>query len=477
MKYSLVVLMLGGLVGSASGGELRVGAAQADITPAAGTPMAGYYFTRAAERVNDPLYAKALVLDDGSTRAALVALDLIATTPDLVADARAEIERRTGITGDNVMISATHAHTGPVLSRRGARDDDFGAQHELAQAYRSELPGKIAEAVERAAAQLTAAKLLAAHGSESSIAFNRRFHMKDGSVGWNPGKLNPSIVKAAGTIDPDLPVLVFEPQGEGHAPIATYVNYSVHLDNIGGALISADLPGVLASRLRDVMGEQMVTLWTTGCCGDVNHIDVAWERPQHGLGNASRMGTILAAEVLRTWRNLEAMRPGALRVRRELVSLDLPEIRSTDVEDAKAIIKRNQSDAESAKPTFLELVNAYKVLDVAAREGQPWQAEVQVISLGDQIAWVSLPGEIFVELGLEIKQDSPFRHTVVAELANGSVGYVPSRRAYAQGNYEVISARIAEGSGERLVDAAVRMLNELHKEVIASTSSEKSKGN
>jgi hypothetical protein len=82
---------------------------------------------------------------------------------------------------------------------------------------------------------------------------------------------------------------------------------------------------------------------------------------------------------------------------------------------------------------------------------------------------VSLPGEIFVELGLAIKQDSPFPHTIIAELANGSIGYIPSRRAYAQGNYEVVSARCAEGSGERLVDAALRLLKGLHAEARLNT--------
>jgi len=72
-----------------------------------------------------------------------------------------------------------------------------------------------------------------------------------------------------------------------------------------------------------------------------------------------------------------------------------------------------------------------------------------------------LPGEIFVELGLAVKQNSPFKHTIIAELANGSIGYVPSKRAYKQGNYEVVSARCAEGSGELLVEAALRLLREL----------------
>jgi hypothetical protein len=82
--------------------------------------------------------------------------------------------------------------------------------------------------------------------------------------------------------------------------------------------------------------------------------------------------------------------------------------------------------------------------------------------MGSDLAWVSLPGEIFVGLGLSIKAASPFRQTLIAELANGSIGYIPNRSAYAEGNYEVVSARCAEGSGEMLVTAALRMLKELH---------------
>jgi hypothetical protein len=133
-----------------------------------------------------------------------------------------------------------------------------------------------------------------------------------------------------------------------------------------------------------------------------------------------------------------------------------------DVSSARAVVAR-LADKSGPVP-FLEQVEAFKVLDVEARKGEPNEVEVQVIALGDRYAWVSLPGEIFVELGLAIKQDSPFEHTIVAELANGIIGYIPSRRAYAQGNYEVVSARCAEGSGEMLVDAAVEMLKELHLE-------------
>jgi hypothetical protein len=355
------------------------------------------------------------------------------------------------------MISATHTHTGPVLDRNSR----FGGQSDLVRDYLSGLPAKIAEAVRRAEARLTPAKVSAARGREESIAFNRRYHMKDGTVGWNPGKLNPNILKPAGPIDPEVPIVFFE--STDGKPLATYVNYAVHLDNVGQPQISADLPYTLARCLADFQGPEMLTLFSAGCCGDVNHIDVRWGQAQRGFANAARMGTILAAEVLRAWPHLRPVDAKAIRVKSTTVRLALPEIGDAGVEKARAVVARMQ-DQKSARPRFLEMVESFKTLDIAARQGRPQEVEVQAIALGNELAWVSLPGEIFTELGLAIKQDSPFPQTIVAELANGAIGYIPARRAYAQGNYEVISARCAEGSGERLVDAAVRLLKDLYAE-------------
>ncbi len=447
---------------SALADGLRVGAASVDITPPVGTPMAGYYAERLSKGVHDPLFAKAIVLEVGGKKAALVALDLISTPMAMVEAARREVEKATGIDGRDVMISATHAHTGPVLQAGGARSHAFGGDNPLALAYGEALPAKIAEGVRLADRALRPAKVAVGHGQESAISFNRRFHMVDGTVGWNPGKKNPKILKAAGTIDPDVAVVYFESVDKDPTPLVTYVNHAVHLDNVGGMEFSADMPATIADLLGRFKGREMVTLYTSGCCGDINHIDVRWAEPQKGHENASRMGVILAAEVLKTWPRLKVESPGALRVKSSKVKLPLAKITPEDVETARAVLDR--LDGKSKPPAFLEQVRAFKVLDVEARRGEPIEVEVQVVALGDSIAWVSLPGEIFVELGLAIKQDSPFPHTIIAELANGAIGYIPSRRAYAQGNYEVISARCAEGSGEILVDAAVKLLKEMHKE-------------
>lgn len=444
-------------------GPLSAGAAAVDITPPKACPMAGYYSYRGAEGTHDPLFAKVLVLEKDGTTAALVALDLISTTRGMVEESRKLIEKQTGIPGKNVMISATHSHTGPVLWDGSMRADLLSGGSRIAKDYIAELPGKIAGAVKKAQDARKPARLSFAIGKEEGLAFNRRFHMKDGTVGWNPGKKNPNIIRPAGPTDPSVPVVLIETDEKQPKAIAVYVNFAMHLDTVGGLNYSADYPYTLSKALAAVKGEDVVTVFTTGCCGDINHVNVESEKPQKGHGEAARIGTRLAGEVLRTFEKLAPASDGALRVSSEVVELPLPTATGDDVAAAKKVLAELEKKAKPA-PKFLEQVQAFKVLDVSQRLGKPLQVEVQVISLGDDLAWVSLPGEIFVELGLQIKRGSPFAQTMVAELANGSIGYVPNRVAYPQGAYEVVSARCAEGSGEKLVDSALKQLRAQFKE-------------
>jgi neutral ceramidase len=446
----------------AQAGPLTVGASTADITPPRGCPMAGYYSVRGAEGTHDPLHAKALVLEKDGVKVALVALDLISTTRGLVEETRALVEKQTGIPGKNVMISATHSHTGPVLWDNSPRADVLGGNSQIARDYIKELPAKIAEAVKKADAARKPARVSFAAGREEGLAFNRRFHMDDGSVGWNPGKKNPKIVRPAGPTDPGVPVVYFETTDKTPKPIAVYVNFAMHLDTVGGLYYSADYPYTLAKSLAAVKGDDFVTVFTTGTCGDINHVNVESDKPQKGDGEAARIGTRLAGEVLRTFDKLKPAADGPLRVSSATVELALPPVTPDDVAAAKLVAADVRAEKKPA-PKFLDQVQAFKALDVAARLGKPLSVEVQVVSLGDDLAWVSLPGEIFVELGLQIKQGSPFRQTMIAELANGSVGYVPNRVAYSQGNYEVVSARCAEGSGEKQRDEALKQLRSQYK--------------
>jgi neutral ceramidase len=137
----------------------------------------------------------------------------------------------------------------------------------------------------------------------------------------------------------------------------------------------------------------------------------------------------------------------------------LPEITAAQVEEAKQTMATTKDDQGG---NFMKLVRAYRAIEVAGRKGKPYPVEVQVISLGPDLAWVGLPGEVFVELGLAVKKRSPFPQTFVVELANENIGYIPDRRSYAEGNYEPESACCAAGSGEKLVETAVQLLTALH---------------
>ena len=455
----LMILIVSGLVfivPLCPAALLKVGVAAVTIDPANGTPMAGYYSARGSEGVIDSLHAKAAVFDDGKVKVALIGCDLLGMPASVVAQVRAEIEKTAGIPGDRVMVWTTHTHTGPSVAKDSADEEFYGDGSDRTKSYTEGLPKKLAQAVTEAKGKLVSAELFFARESESRLSFCRRFWMKDGTVGWNPGKSNPNIIRPVGPIDPEVGVVYARTVDD--QPLLTIVNFAMHPDTTGGALVSADYPGALSRRLADYKGPEMLTLFANGTCGDINHLNVNWAYRQQGPQEANRLGTILAASVFKAWMDLRPVGDSTIRVRRQVLKLPLPAITEQQIAQADAI--RKQGD----QAKFMDQVLAYKTLDVAARKGKPIEAEVQVIAMGTDLAWVAMPGEVFVALGLSIKTASPFKQTHVIELANDSIGYIPSRSAYAEGNYEVVSSRCAEGSGEMLVTAAVKMLGELYAE-------------
>ena len=439
---------------------LQLGTAAVPITPPAGIGLAGYYHERGSEGALDDIHVKAIVWDDGRNRAGIVVCDLISMPKWIVANARRQIEKESAIPGSNVLIAATHTHTAPVLLRQSVRDDLDGAAKPVSREYSGSLAQRIAGAVSLAFSNRQPVRIAATVEREEHLAFNRRYWMRDGTVGWNPGKLNENILRPAVPTDPEVAVLYAETTGARPSPVLTFVNFAMHPDTTGGARISADFPGVLARQLALHRGPEMLTLFANGTCGNVNHVNVRWAEPQKGAGEAHRIGTVLAAAVFKAYAHLEqATNPLPLRIRSTTVSLPLPRFTEAELSQARLDVRTAR---DNSRDGFMSLVRAHRILDTAAQDGKPIEVEVQVIALGRDIAWVSWPGEIFVELGLSVKAGSPFRHTYHIELANGAIGYIPNRPAYAEGNYEVESARVAEGSGEMLASAALRLLRELH---------------
>lgn len=430
--------------------SFRAGAAQVEITPKNGTPMAGYYKFRAVEGVLDPLHAKTLVIEQDGSYAALVVLDLSGTTRPIVAAARKEIEEQCGIPGDRVIIAATHTHTGAQLARGSMIDDITQANSPPGVAYMSSLPGLIAQSVAEAKSKLTVATPAIAIGKAEGISFNRRV-LRNGSneAIWQPAKIDPATERPAGPVDPDVGVVAFQNDGK---TVATCLNFAMHPTSVGSGLkVSADYPGVFTKLINERHGG--LSIFANGTCGNINHTDYLTGKRR----TTQELGTALGDAADAVWPELKPLRTFAPRVRSEQVTLQRRTFSDAEIAKAKDIASRMMTEKLGTVP----MAEAVCILETVAKKEVPLVAEVQVVAFSDDLAIVALPGEIFVELGLAIKKASPFKHTLIVELANGSIGYVPNREAYPQGNYEVVSARGEAGSGEKLVEVARKLLAEV----------------
>ncbi len=440
--------------------ELRAGVAVVDITPPTGYRMAGYFNERFNTGTHDPLQAKALVLRQGDEQAALVFCDLVGIGRQMSDRARQLAAKKTGIPAGNIVIAATHSHTGPLYMgalRQYFHDRVVAAKgedpHEKID-YPAVLAEKIAGAIDKAHKSTLPVDLTAGMARQEGLSFNRRFHLKDGTVQFNPGKLNPNIVRPAGPIDPDVGLLRIR---AGDKDLALLTVFALHLDTVGGTEYSADYPFYLERQLRPVLGGEGVSLFGAGTCGDINHFNVSNKDPQKGQIEAGRIGATLGDTVRAALPSLRRMRSPRLAVRRAIVQAPLQKY------DAEAIAQARKDMAKigTRELPFLKQVETYKIVSLQMLPGETLPMEVQAFRFSDDVAIVGLPGEIFVELGLAIKKASPFAVTLVVELCNDAPGYVPTIKAFKEGSYETVNLRVRSGGGEKLVEAATRLLKEL----------------
>jgi len=413
--------------------------------------MDGYFHDRRADDVLDDLYARTLVVQSSETTAALVVCDLIGLDRADTLETRATIEERVGIPSSQVMICCTHTHTGPITSPWL----DMGMFPD--EAYMNVLKHKIADAVQLAFQRRKPVSGQVAHGYVEGIAFNRRFWMKDGTLRTNPPLQSPEIVRPAGPIDTELGIIYLADAAGG--PLALVSNYAVHPDQVSGTAFCADHEGVEVRILKQVLGQECAVLCPNGCCGDINHRDVTkptdWNR---GLHVKERSGAALAGEVVRRLVDMDAIDGDDLRAGNRTTTASFRVPSAEDLDWARKVI---DGEMHGFDAKGLDIVKAHRMLRIHNSELAELPVEVSAIAIGD-VALVGLPGEIFVELGLSVKQRSPFAHTFVSELCNDSIGYVPTQVAYGEGGYEATNNRFKPGTGELLVETALDLLNELH---------------
>jgi hypothetical protein len=457
--------MLGSEPQWANASDLQAGLAAVDITPPVPYRMCGYFNERLSTGVHDPLHAKAIVLRQGDRQLAMVFCDLIGISADISRKAREAAEKKTGIGRNNILISATHTHTGPLF--RCALRDYF---HEQAIAkhgadpyekvdYPALLVDRLAQAIAQAHAAMRPVALSAGIAKEPGLSFNRRFHMQDGSVVFNPGKLNPNIVRVAGPIDPDVGVVLVRDAADSR-PLGSVTVFALHLDTMGGTQYGADYPYWLEQSLREELGSSFISLFGNGTCGDINHINFMSAHAQPGGVETKRIGQALASRVKAEVPKLKPVSQPRLGVQTEIVRVPLQKYTPEELAWAKASMDKIGTD----KLSFYDQVKAYKIMDLHSYKADMLPIMVQVLRLSDDVAVVALPGEVFVELGLAIKKASPFAVTMVVELAHDTPDYVPTRKAFTEGSYETINSRVQPGGGEMIVDAAIRLLRQLKDE-------------
>ncbi len=424
---------------------LTAGASCVDITPPLGTHMRGYFEERTASTVHDPLHARSFVLEDDGSAIAVAVCDIIGINREYLDQARSLIAQTTGLPPEQVMIACTHTHTGPHTG-----DDE----------YTQWLWRRIADGVRIAWEAREPAEAGWASASEERLVFNRRYRMADGTVQTNPGVGNPDVIEPAGPTDPEVGVMVL--RGADGRTIGLLGNHALHYVGIPDdyTSISADYFGFFSTLIQRLRAESFVAALSNGSSGDINNIDVIGgvsprnDRYQH----CERAGAVVAASALWAWNEAEFTGDAPIAGVLKEVTLD-PRPPATEDELARA--QEIEERLEAGERVRMGERSFQR--RVRRTEKEPPTAHntlVQALRIGD-LAIVSAPGEFFVELGLEIKRRSPFAQTMVLELANDSIGYIPTLRAFEEGAYEANSSRYEPGFGELIVETAVDLLKQL----------------
>ncbi len=435
---------------------LMAGAAEVDITPPVGTALAGDLKPRKSEGVQDPLTIKAIVLSCGGVKLAYVLLDLIALERREGDAAVSLAARRTGIPEQNIVWAASHTHTGPYTVRL------FEDAFPIDEAWLAGIPGKFADAVEAACRSMRPARMTRERAYCQHVLQNRRYKYKDGREIniWllHAGEEEVQCLGSAAPVDPEVGILCFddaagpfdgtqgrpEQRRTGGTPIAVLWHYSLHTNANFGPCFSADYPAVVASRLRERFGPGVVPIFVPGTFGDINP----------ALQQYREVGDALARAIIQ---RLEKRKPGLESVPLGALKQEITVPWRDLAADPEARIRASQWSPE-AQEVFRREVARMR------RAGRTEDRTVlQAWRIGD-VAFASLPGEVFVEWGLKIKAESPFPWTFCVELGGDYLGYMVTEQAWRAGGYESLTAHSARPSVAgvaSMVEADLALLRKL----------------
>jgi len=372
-----------------------------------------------------------------AAKVAVVSVDVLMLTRDLLDPVAAEIERDCGIPAGHVLVHTTHTHHAPSTVRVHAYDRDETFCRRVQQA--------IVQAVQQAAANLADGVFQFHRGKEETVGQNSRMLLEDGTIYW-VGPHN-DVVRPTGPFDSDLPVLAFRsPAGQ---LLAVLFGHSTHtIGGLTGGVRSPAFYGMAAQRMEADLGG--VFAFLQGASGSTHRFEPDPAEASRRIEAAVR----------------DALRRAEPRAAAELASVKRPftfRVRTFDeAAEERAVTeyctKRIGGGAAGVIQVFRDMRR-----ELAPLQGQERTTWIQAIRIGD-VALVGVPAEFFTSLGVDLKRRSPLRHTLIAELSNDWIGYLPDREAHELGGYQVwtgFHSYAEPGTGERLVDQAVQMLQEL----------------
>lgn len=482
--FILALCLVGGTARFAAGAAeaergLRAGAARGDITPDLGIMIVGGFSPYPAKHVHDPLFVRALVLDDGARRIAFAICDNLGMPREVCDEARRLTAERTGLPASHVLVAGTHTHSagsarpllGPNTDQPGAA---FAASTEL-NAYQRLIARRVADTVQCAINNLAPARIGWGAASLPSQVFNRRWLVESeqnrrnpfggvDQVRMNPPVASPDLIKPAGPTDPEIVFLSVQ-STEGR-PIALLANYSLHyVGGVAAFTISADYFGYFSSRIEEVLGAEkqdppFVGMLTNGTSGDVNNVDFTRKPTPRAPYEAMRsVAHEVAAEVQRALGQVQYRAAVTLDARAAELPLAARRATPEVIAHAREILARPASATAAWHPN--ERVYAERVLQIAELPAE-LTIPLQAFRIGD-LGIAAIPCEVFAETGLELKATTPFAKSFTIEIANGYFGYLPTPPQHKLGGYETWlgTNRLEVEASTKIVAALQRMWAEM----------------